>query len=150
MADFIKTQNSFAHGEVAPEFYVRDGINGLSCLENMDVLASGAISRRPGLKYVGQLRGPARIINFSVSDSEQYIIALTDCYMTVYHNNERIYGTSTPWSYDDLSAVQYAQRFGTMIFVHPNHKPRVLLRIKDIFTLSEFLFEHNDSNLTVY
>ena len=149
MADFIKTQNSFAHGEVAPEFYVRDGINGLSCLENMDVLASGAISRRPGLKYAGQLRGPARIINFSVSDSEQYIIALTDCYMTVYHNNERIYGTSTPWSYDDLSAVQYAQRFGTMIFVHPNHKPRVLQRIKDIFTLSEFLFEQNDSNLTV-
>ena len=149
MADFIKTQNSFAHGEVAPEFYVRDGINGLSCLENMDVLASGAISRRNGLKSVGQLRGPGRIINFSVSDSEQYVVALTDCYMSVYHDNERIYGNSTPWSYEDLSAVQYAQRFGTMIFVHPNHKPRVLQRINDVFILSEFLFEQNDSNLTV-
>jgi hypothetical protein len=149
MADFIKTQNSFAHGEVAPEFYVRDGINGLSCLENMDVLASGAISRRNGLKSVGQLRGPGRIINFSVSDSEQYVVALTDCYMSVYHDNERIYGNSTPWSYEDLSAVQYAQRFGTMIFVHPNHKPRVLQRINNVFILSEFLFEQNDSNLTV-
>ena len=41
MADFIKTQNSFADGEVAPEFFARDNVNGLSRLENMDVLAGG-------------------------------------------------------------------------------------------------------------
>ena len=32
MTDFIKTQNSFADGEVSPEFYARDNLNGLSYL----------------------------------------------------------------------------------------------------------------------
>ena len=30
MADFIKTQNSFADGEVSPEFFAHDNLNGLS------------------------------------------------------------------------------------------------------------------------
>lgn len=46
MASFIKTQNSFANGEVSPEFYARDNLNGLSRMENMDVMASGALTRR--------------------------------------------------------------------------------------------------------
>ena len=52
MADFIKTQNSFANGEVSPEFYAHDNINGLSKLENMDVLAGGGLSRRCGLHCI--------------------------------------------------------------------------------------------------
>ena len=43
MADFIKTQNSFADGEVSPEFFARDNLNGLSRLENMDVLSGGGL-----------------------------------------------------------------------------------------------------------
>ena len=57
MADFIKTQNSFENGEVAPEFYARDNINGLSKLENMDVLAGGGLSRRCGLRSIDKLVG---------------------------------------------------------------------------------------------
>ena len=68
MADFIKTQNSFANGAVAPEFYAHDNIDGLSRLENMDVLAGGGLSRRSGLRSISALKGPARLIPFSVSD----------------------------------------------------------------------------------
>ena len=50
MTDFIKTQNSFANGEVAPEFYTSDNINGLSRLENMNVISGGGLSRRYGLR----------------------------------------------------------------------------------------------------
>ena len=52
MGKFIHNQNSFAMGEVSPEFFARGDLDvssrGLSRLENMYVLASGAISRRPG------------------------------------------------------------------------------------------------------
>ena len=58
MANFIKTQNSFANGEVAPEFFARDNIDGLSRLENMDVLSGGGLSRRCGLTSVGTLSDP--------------------------------------------------------------------------------------------
>ena len=147
MADFIKTQNSFADGEVSAEFYARDSINGLSKLENMDVLASGAISRRAALTTVTQLPGNARLINFSVADNEEYVIAMTDFRMYIYRNNEKYQDLKTPWAYQDLSSIQYAQRFGTMIFVHPDYKPYVLQKTENSFELSEFFFERND-NLT--
>lgn len=45
MGKFIHNQNSFAMGEVSPEFFARGDLDvssrGLSRLENMDVLASG-------------------------------------------------------------------------------------------------------------
>lgn len=147
MADFIKTQNSFADGEVSAEFYARDSINGLSKLENMDVLASGAISRRAALTTVTQLPGNARLINFSVADNEEYVIAMTDFRMYIYRNNEKYQDLRTPWAYQDLSSIQYAQRFGTMIFVHPDYKPYILQKTENSFELSEFFFERND-NLT--
>ena len=106
MADFIKTQNSFANGAVAPEFYARDNINGLSRLENMDVLAGGGISRRRGLRDVISLRGPARIIPFSVADDEEYIIAITDFYIGIYQDGTRIQSLKSPWSYDDALHLQ--------------------------------------------
>ena len=68
MAEFIKTQNSFAHGAVDTEFYARDNINGLSCLESMDVLPGGGLSRRAGLRSVADLPGVARLVTFSVSN----------------------------------------------------------------------------------
>lgn len=149
MANFIKTQNSFANGEVSPDFYARDDINGLSKLENMDVLAGGGITRRMGLESVCKLSGDARIISFSVSESNEYIIALTDMHMYIFCGTERVQDIITPWSYSALAHVQYAQRFGTMIFVHPDYPPQVLRQSGQYFTLSEFAFLRNDADMTL-
>ena len=126
MADFIKTQNSFANGEVAPEFYARDNIKGLSKLENMDVLAGGGISRRSGLRSVSTLPSDGRLISFSVSDSEEYLIVLTDCRMNIFLNDTLYQSLISPWSSQIVPSIQYAQRFGTMIFVHPDYPPQTL------------------------
>ena len=149
MADFIKTQNSFANGEVGSEFYVHDGINGLSKLENMDVLSGGGLTRRSGLRTVCALPGAARLISFSVSDGEEYLIALTDGHMYIYRDDKKYQDLITPWTYDDLSHVQYAQRFGTMIFVHPNFIPQVLRKSGDRFYISDFYFSRNDADMTL-
>ena len=151
MAEFIKTQNSFSSGEVAPEFYAKDGINGLSRLENMDVLSSGALSRRCGLRHVDNLVGAGRLLSFSVSDGEEYIIVLGDYHMDIYRDNELFQDLITPWSYNDVAHVQYAQRFGTMIFVHPDFPPQTLSKsnTEDRFYISEFSFSRNDADMTV-
>ena len=149
MADFIKTQNSFANGAVAPEFYARDNINGLSRLENMDVLAGGGLSRRCGLRDIISLRGQARLIPFSVADGEEYIIAITDFYIGIYQDGTRIQSLKSPWSYDDAMNLQYAQRFGTMIFVHPDYQPQTLYKSGDTFYFREFEFSRNDADMTV-
>lgn len=149
MADFIKTQNSFENGEVAPEFYARDNINGLSKLENMDVLAGGGLSRRCGLRSIDKLVGPARLIPFSVSDDAEYLIAITDHYIDIYINDILYQSIQTPWSYDDISQIQHAQRFGTMIFVHPDYQPQTLYKSGENFYLREFEFSRNDSDMSV-
>lgn len=148
MAEFIRTQNSFANGAVAPEFYANDNLNGLSSLQNMDVLSSGAISRRAGLVSVDKLSGPGRLFSFSVSSDEEYLIVLTDYHMDIYLKDNRISGLNTPWSYLDLCHIQCAQRFDTMIFVHSDYPPQTLQKNSDGFVLSEFSFAINEYDLT--
>ena len=148
MVDFIKTQNTFFNGEVSPEFFAHDNLAGLSRLENMDVLAGGGLSRRRGLTKITDLLKPAKLLSFSVSDSEQYIIALADERLWVFAPDGTLaQSILSPWSYDDVACVQYAQRFGTIIFVHPDYQPRILRKTGNGFTLNLFEFSVN-SNMT--
>lgn len=150
MGQFIKTQNSFALGEVSEQFYTRDDINGLARLENMDVLSSGCLTRRDGLKSVAQLKGPARLIPFSVSDGTDYLLAIADHHIYVFYQDKLYQDLASPWTYQDAKLLQYAQRFGTMIFVHPDYRPQVLSKNGTRFDISDFLFATNDADLTIY
>ena len=149
MTDFIKTQNSFADGEVSPEFYARDNLNGLSYLENMDVIAGGGLRRRRGLSTVDTLTSSARLIPFSVSETENYILALTDGHMLIYDGATVICDLLFEWDFDDYPKIQYAQRNGTMIFVHPKYQPCILQMGSVNFELVPFEFKRNDSDMTL-
>lgn len=149
MADFIKTQTSFANGEVSPEFFATDNINGLSCLENMDVLSGGGIQRRSGLTSVSEIPDNARIFSFSVSDTQEYIIVLSNYRMDIYSYGTHIQRIITPWDSAKISCIQCAQRFNTMIFVHSECAPQVLCKTESGFKLSEFGFSKNLPNLSV-
>lgn len=149
MTDFIKTQNSFADGEVSPEFYARDNLNGLSYLENMDVIAGGGLRRRRGLSTVDTLTSSARLIPFSVSETENYILALTDGHMLIYDGATVICDLLFEWDFDDYPKIQYAQRNGTMIFVHPKYQPCILQMGSVNFELVPFEFKRNDTDMTL-
>ena len=144
MVDFIKTQNSFDRGEVAPEFFARDNISGLAKLENMDVISGGGLTRRSGLVKVATLSELARIIPFSVSDSENYILVIGDHHATVMASDGSVLQSLTsPWSYDDVAKLQYAQRFGTLILVHPDYQPRIISPKTNGFEIKLFEFSTN-------
>ena len=147
MTEFMKTQNSFADGEVSAEFFVRDNLNGLSCLENMDVIAGGGLRRRRGLQSFATLNSSGRLIPFSVSESENYLLALIDGHLKIYDNSELVRDLLVIWDFADIEKIQYAQRFGTMIFVHPDYRPYVLTKTDSGFQLSEFAFEVNDADM---
>ncbi|HNY25438.1 MAG TPA: hypothetical protein PKJ33_02740 [Alphaproteobacteria bacterium] len=144
MGNFIYTQNSFAAGEISPEFFSREDINGLSKLENMDVLSSGALTRRKGLLRCAETISGTRLIPFSVSEGENYMLALTAGHINIFYNGTRIQDLLSPWATDDLSKIQYAQRFGTIIFVHPDYQPQILKKGTSIFELAAFSFSSND------
>ena len=147
MTEFMKTQNSFADGEVSAEFFVRDNLNGLSRLENMDVIAGGGLRRRRGLQSFATLNSSGRLIPFSVSESENYLLALIDGHLKIYNNSELVRDLLVIWDFADIEKIQYAQRFGTMIFVHPDYRPYVLTKTDSGFQLSEFAFEVNDADM---
>ena len=149
MTDFITTQNSFADGEVAPDFYAHDNLKGLSRLENMDVIAGGGLRRRRGLSSVAALNSSGRLIPFSVSETENYVLALTDGHLMIYNNHERLRDMLVVWDFEDLDKIQYAQRFGTIIFVHPDYQPYVLKKTDTGFDLSAFEFDRDDSDMSL-
>lgn len=149
MANFIKTQNSFARGTVAPEFFSRDDIDGLSKLENMDVLPGGGLRRRNGLSHITTLQNNARLVPFSVSENENYILAITSGHLFVYSGATVKADLFVPWGAADLSRLQYAQRFDTMIFVHPDYQPQVLQKTKTGFELNNFIFARNDADMSM-
>lgn len=149
MTDFITTQNSFADGEVAPDFYAHDNLKGLSRLENMDVIAGGGLRRRRGLSSVAALNSSGRLIPFSVSETENYVLALTDGHLMIYNNHERLRDMLVVWNFEDLDKIQYAQRFGTIIFVHPDYQPYVLKKTDTGFDLSAFEFDRDDSDMSL-
>ncbi len=148
MSDFIKTQTSFADGEISPEFYANDNINGLSRLVNMDVMSGAGLSRRNGLRYVDSLKGAARLMPFSVAENEEYVIALTNYRLYIYQNGVKIQDIITAWPYEAIDKIQCANRFGTMIFVHPDYKPYVIKKENGIFKISDFAFFVNGADLT--
>ena len=149
MTDFIKTQNSFAHGAVSPEFYSSDNIHGLSRLENMDVLSGGGLTRRAGLRTVDTLRGAGRLIPFTTSDNHEYLIVLQAGYIYVYRDGTRYQSVLSSWTLDEIQCMQYAQRFDTIIFVHPDFRPQILRYKNGLFYLESFGFARNPTDFSL-
>ncbi len=143
MGNFIKTQNVFSCGEVAPEFYATNNVHGLTKLENIDVLSSGGLKRRAGLKKITNVSGAGILIQFSIDTNEKYLLFVRNASIDVYRNDVKIKSISSPWTSADLTKLQYAQRFNKIFFVHPNYPPRVLTKLANNFDLSVFAFSVN-------
>ncbi len=140
MTEFIHTQNSFANGEIAPEFYLTKNINGLSRLENMDVLSGGGLTRRPGLIDIATISGRARIFSFDISDAGNYVLVFYNYAIQIYSNDTLITTLISPWSESMLAKLQFAGRGDSVIFVHPDVSPYVLQKSGNTFALSKFSF----------
>ena len=149
MGNFLKTQNIFSDGEVSEEFYAINNIHGLSRLENMDVLQSGGLKRRPGLKKIGNISHDSILVPFQISETEKYLLVIYNRTIDVYSNDTKIETLVSPWLTADLSKLQYVQRFDSIYFVHPNYNPRILTKTSNGFNVSLFKFAAN-TNMALY
>jgi len=143
MGNFLKTQNSFICGEMSPEFYATDNPNGLSELENVDVLESGGLKRRAGLKKIGSASNGAIIVPFAITENEKYLLVISNLTIEVYSNDVKIATMNAPWYRADLPKLQYAQRFNNLFFVHPDYQPRVFIKTENGFSINFFNFSAN-------
>ena len=161
--------SSFTAGEGSPRLQGRSDLSKYfsmcSTLENLITMPHGGATRRPGTKYVAEVKTSSlatRLIPFEFGVSDVYIIEAGNQYFRFYRNNGQLtssgsaYEISTPYLTAELFDIQWAQSGDVMYLVHPNHSPRKLTRTgHTAWTLAEVVFElgpmmdENDTTTTL-
>lgn len=112
MSSIRTLQRSFAGGEITPELYGRIDLTkfqtGLAECRNFIVLPHGPASARPGFQFIKEVKTSAkrtRILPFSFSTTQTYIIEVGDQYVRFYTNAGQLTaGTVAAWA----AATAYA------------------------------------------
>ncbi|MDR2159857.1 MAG: hypothetical protein LBP23_07300 [Treponema sp.] len=144
----------FSAGELSPTLFGRVDIGqyykGAAFLENFLVIPTGGIKKRRGTTRCAALGGDCRLIPFILDRGVSYIVELGVNRFRLWKNGQAAVnpslagGASFYGSMAAVNAVQYAQNYDTMIFVHRDYPPMMLKRTgTDAFTLSRMDFEYS-------
>ena len=134
-------QNNFNAGEWSPLTYGRSDIakykNGLATCLNYVPTAQGGLTRRPGTRYVANVKNSAdavRLISFEYSITQAYVLEFGPSYVRFYTNDGQLlsgglpYEVATPYGASDLADLAFTQSADVLYIVHPNYAPRKLQR----------------------
>jgi hypothetical protein len=132
----------FTAGELSYKFYGRFDLEvyskGCVLMENWVPFSQGGITTRPGTEFLGGTLGNAagRLIPFSVSDTDCFILELTALAMRIWKDdavmslpNPPIAPTdpiTTPYTLAELPYIQIQKVSNKMFFVHRSHPIMVL------------------------
>lgn len=129
---------SFNAGEISPLLQGRTDLEKFyksgRDVENLIVLPTGGVTKRPGTKYIasGKTASAAiRLIPFEFSTDQAYVIEMGNLYMRFYRNGAQIDTSSeivTPYVTADLFDIQFIQSADTMYLAHNNYLTRTLTR----------------------
>ncbi len=139
----IKT--SFAAGELAPELHGRIDLrafeNGARRLRNVVIQPTGGVTRRPGLRHVATLSGPARLLPFEFNTEQTYLLALTAGRLQVFLGDAEVASLAAPWTAAMLPQIAFTQSADTLLLFHPEMAPKRVTRTGHAdWTLSDFVF----------
>jgi len=148
-------QASFAAGELAPALQSRTDLQqyaaALRTCRNFYVRGTGALSNRPGTLYVADTKdgAPGRLVGFRFSADQSYVIEFGDYYAYFYTDGGQIVDgdgypieIETPYKFDELKDLKFAQSADMLFIVHPAHAPRVLVRYShSVWTLEQIDFK---------
>lgn len=134
-------QTDFTSGEWSPLTYGRVDTpkykSALATCLNYVPTAQGALIRRPGTKYVAEVKNSAnavRLIPFEYSDTQAYILEFGPSYIRFYTNDAQLlsggspYEVATTYTAGQINDIAYAQSADVLYIVHPAHPPRKLVR----------------------
>ncbi len=132
---------AFNAGEVSPLMEARTDFQKYNksarALQNMLVLVQGPVTRRPGTKYIAEVKDSsvaARLIPFEFSKDDTYVLEFGNLYMRVFRNGGVVLDGNDPFELvtefltADLFDIQFAQADNTMYMVHDDHLPQKLTR----------------------
>jgi hypothetical protein len=135
--------NNFSAGELSPWLDGRVDLDvyhkGCSTLENFIIKPQGGIKKRPGTRYVAEVKDSSaktRLIPFVYSTVQAYIIEMGNLYFRFYKDHGQIQSGSPlsavevahPYATAELWEVQYTQSADVLYLVHKDYAPRKLTR----------------------
>lgn len=148
-------QNAFNAGQWSPSVYGRTDLDkypsALALCENWIPLRQGPLLKRPGTKYVTDVKissKKTRLVSFEFNDEQAYVLEFGDQYIRFYRDHAQIVsGTavevSSPYLEAELFELQFAQSADLLYITHENHAPRQLARTSHTsWTLSEITFRN--------
>lgn len=135
-------QTNFAAGEFSPRMRGRTDFNryrnAVAQQLNFTTMLQGGATRRPGTHYVAPVKDSAdstRLIPFSFSTGESYILEFGDLYVRFYRDGAQLESApstptekTTPYTTGELAELIYCQSADVLYITHKNHPPQTLTR----------------------
>lgn len=170
-------KSSFNTGEVSPLLYGRTDIakyqNGCFQLTNFIPTVQGPARRRPGTRYVADIKVPAQrswLAKFEFNTSQAYVLEFGHQYIRFYTQGGQLLNAgvpvevATPYTSADLTtadgtfALDMVQSGDVLYVVHPSYAPYKLQRFsntswtftKIAFTNGPFTTENTDRTVQFY
>ena len=160
---------SFTAGQLSPRMEGRTDFQKYfssgKTINNFVVQPHGPITRRPGTHFVSEVKDSSkatRLIPFSFSTTQTYILEFGNQYIRFYKDDGQIssggspYEISSPYLEAELFDIKFAQSADVMYLCHPNHAVRKLSRTGHTswtLTTVDFLNgpfqDHNTTSTTI-
>jgi len=151
-SSFIQT--NFTGGELSPRLFGRTDVNkyanGAALIENYLVQKHGGAVRRSGTRFVAEVKNSThacRLVSFTFSNLQTYILEFGDQYIRFYRDKARLESVGvpveivTPYLHTQLAELKFTQSADILYICHPDHQPRELRRTSDTsWTLALFNF----------
>ena len=132
---------SFTAGEMSDSMQGRTDFakyfSAASRIENFVVLPHGPITRRPGTYFVAEVKtssAKTRLIPFSFSTEQTYVLEFGNQYIRFYKDNGQItsggsaYEIASPYTTAQLFDLKFAQSADVMYICNENHPVKKLSR----------------------
>lgn len=136
---------NFTAGELSPRLEGRfdfgSYFNGAREITNFTVHPHGGASRRPGSRYVAEVKDSAKKVRlepFVFSDTEAYVLEFGDQYLRFFADEGQVVSGATPYEIatpyystgatDHITALKMTQSADTVYICHPNIRPYKLTR----------------------
>lgn len=132
MSRIRQIKTTFTAGEISRSLLGRGDLraydNGALTLRNVFIQPTGGVTRRSGTRYVDTARGAGRLISFEFNTEQTYLLVLTDGKLDVYADGVSVQTIEAPWDADQIRNIAWTQSADTMLMVHPDMKPKKLVR----------------------
>ncbi len=146
MTTLKQNQTNFTAGYISKHVFGRSDLrsyqNGAQELRNVIIDPIGGIQRRSGTRFLSEINDAKRLIEFSFNTQQNYLFVLCHKRIDIYKNQEFLSSLSVPWDGNDIEQIAWTQSADTLLMVHPNYPPKMILRQKDeSFLLTDWVYD---------